>query len=267
MKRIKIFIKRIIPKKYHSKILFLYNYLQSLFLFGFKYKCIFCKGHFRRLLPFGLKNDIAINLIGGGYRYTLCPRCYSTDRERLVYWYITKKSNILNLSKNIRLLHFAPEKNLQKILKSSSYIEYISGDLNPSTDCDIRLDITDMNFEDNFFNVIICSHVLEHIVDDRKAMYELFRVLKLEGFAILQVPILKNTKETYEDFTITSPEERERYFGQKDHVRIYGQDYKRRLESIGFKVELSDIKSDLNIKEIKKYGLNREEILYVCRKL
>ena len=267
MKRIKIFIKRIIPKKYHSKILFLYNYLHSLFLFSFKYKCIFCNGHFRRLLPIGLKNDIAINLIGGGYRYALCPRCYSTDRERLVYWYINKKSNILNSSKNIRLLHVAPEKNLQKMLKSFSHIEYISGDLNPLMNCDIRLDITDMNFEDNFFDVIICSHVLEHIQDDRKVMHELFRVLRPEGFAILQVPISKNAKETFEDFTITSPEGRERYFGQKDHVRIYGKDYKKRLESVGFKLDLYNIKKDLNIKEIKKFGLNREEILYVCRKL
>ena len=98
-------------------------------------------------------------------------------------------------------------------------------------------------------------------------MYKLFRVLNLEGFAILQVPILKNTKETYEDFTITSPEEREKYFGQKDHVRIYGQDYNKRLESVGFKVDLFNIKMFLGIKEIKKYGLNEDEILYMCRKL
>ena len=266
MKKIKIFIKKIILRQYHSKILFLYNYLRFLFLFDFKYKCIFCKGHFRRLLRIGLKNDVAINLIGGGYRYALCPRCYSTDRERLVYWYITKKSNILNSSKNIRLLHVAPEKNLQKMLKSFSHIEYISGDLNPSTNFNIRVDITYMNFEDNFFDVIICNHVLEHIKDDQKAMSELFRVLKPKGLAILQAPISKALKETYEDFTITNPEEREKYFGQKDHVRIYAKDYKQRLESAGFKVELYDIKHDLSIKEIEHLGINKEEILYVCHK-
>lgn len=81
-----------------------------------------------------------------------------------------------------------------------------------------------MNFEDNFFDVIICSHVLEHIKDDRKAIHELFRVLKQKGIAFLQVPISKKAKDTFEDFTITSPKEREKYFGQKDHVRIYGQD-------------------------------------------
>ena len=205
--------------------------------------------------------------MGGGHRYTLCPRCHSLDRERLVYRFIVNKTTILYSQKIIKLLHIAPEKNLQNILKSSSHIEYISGDLNPLMGCDIRLDITDMNFEDNFFDVIICSHVLEHIIDDRKAMSELFRVLKPEGFAILQVPISKKAKETFEDFSITTPKGREKYFGQKDHVRIYSQDYQRRLESIGFKVELYDIKKELNIKEIKKFGLNREEILYVCRKL
>lgn len=76
----------------------------------------------------------------------------------------------------------------------------------------------------------------------------------------------KNTKETFEDFSITSPDERERYFGQKDHVRIYGKDYKKRLEDVGFKVKLYDIKSDLSIQDIKKYGLNEEEILYLGKK-
>jgi len=103
----------------------------------------------------------------------------------LVYRHIINKTKILNSSKNIRLLHVAPERNLQKIIKSFSNIKYISGDLNPLMNCNIRLDITDMNFEDNFFDVIICSYVLEHFLNDRKAMSELLRVLKPKGFAIL----------------------------------------------------------------------------------
>jgi hypothetical protein len=70
----------------------------------------------------------------------------------LVYWYIVNKTNILYSQKIIKLLHIAPEKNLQKILKSFSHIKYAGGDLNPLMDCDIRLDITDMNFEDFFMN-------------------------------------------------------------------------------------------------------------------
>jgi len=94
-----------------------------------------------------------MNLIGGGYRYSLCPRRYSIDRERLIYWYIVNKTNILNSDKTINLLHIAPEKNLQKILNYFSHIEYISEDLNLIINCDIRIDITDMNFEDNFFDM------------------------------------------------------------------------------------------------------------------
>ena len=97
-------------------------------------------------------------------------------------------------------------------------------------------------------------------------MNELFRILKPGGEAILQVPISKYNKKTFEDFSIVLPEEREKYFGQKDHVRIYGKDYKKRLEDVGFKVNLYDIKSDLSIKDVKKYGLNEEEILYVYYK-
>ena len=95
----------------------------------------------------------------------------------------------------------------------------------------------------------------------------MFRVLRPKGFAILQAPISKNAKENFEDFSIILPEERKKYFGQKDHVRIYGKDYKKRLESVGFKLDLYNIKKDLSIKEIKKFGSNEEEILYVCRKL
>jgi len=151
------------------------------------------------------------------------------------------------------------------VLKTFSKTKYISGDLNPLK-AEKVIDVTNIQFHDNYFDFIICNHLLEHIQDDRKAMRELFRVLRPKGFAILQVPISKYNKETFEDFSITSPEERKKYFGQKDHVRIYGKDYKERLESVGFKVNLYDIKNDLSIKDIKKYGLNEEEILYIGKR-
>lgn len=265
MRIIKILIKTIVPKQYHSKMSSLYYYLKSLYFFGFRYKCNICNGNFRRFLPVGLKNNIALSLIGGGYRYTLCPRCHSIDRERLIYWYIVHKTNILHSQKSIKLLHIAPERNLQKIFKINNKIKYINGDINPMV-ADRKIDITDINFENDCFDFIICNHVLEHIQDDRKAMTELFRVLKTDGFAILHVPISKNAKETFEDFSITTPEGKEKYFGQIDHVRIYGKDFINRLEDVGFKVELYDIKKDLFIEDIRKYGLDREEFLYIGHK-
>jgi len=148
------------------------------------------------------------------------------------------------------------------MLRASSKNKYINSDLNPLV-ADRKIGITDIKFENSYFNFIICNHVLEHIVDDRKAMRELFRVLRPGGEAILQVPISKYNKETFEDFLIILSEEKERYFGQKGHVRIYGKDYKNRLEEAGFKVELYDIKKDLSVQDIKKYGLDEEEILYI----
>ena len=109
----------------------------------------------------------------------------------------------------IKLLHIAPEKNLQKVLKASTKIKYISGDLNPLV-ADRKIDITDINFEDDYFDFIICNHVLEHVQDDRKAISELFRVLKLRRGIILQVPIFRTMKEDFKDFSITNLEEIEK---------------------------------------------------------
>ena len=258
-------IKKIIPRAYYIKISSIYHYLRSLFYYGFKYQCIFCNGHFRKLLPFGSKKAISLSILGGGYRYALCPKCHSTDRERLIYWYIANKTNILNSQNSIKLLHIAPEKNLKKLFKNTNKIQYIDGDLNPLK-AENQMDISDINFEDNYFDFIICNHVLEHVKDDKKAMSELFRVLKQGGEAVLQVPISKYNMYTFEDFSITTPEEREKSFGQKDHVRIYGKNLPKILENIGFKVNLYDIKKDLNIRDIEKYGINKEEILYISKK-
>lgn len=262
MKNIKKVVKKIIPKKYLGDVRLLYNHFRALSYFGLKYQCNICNGHFREFLPMGINKKVTNDIVGGGYRFALCPRCRSTDRERLIYWYIIHKTNILNSSKSIKLLHIAPERNLQKVFRASSKMEYINGDLNPLIAEEV-IDITDINFENNYFDFIICNHVLEHVKDDKKATLELFRVLKPSGEAILQVPMFKTTIKTFEDFSIVLSEEREKYFGQKDHLRIYGKDYKEKLESAGFKVKLFDVKNYLENKDITKHGINSEEILYI----
>jgi len=123
------------------------------------------------------------------------------------------------------------------------------------------MNVLNIPFEDDYFDLIICNHLLEHVPEDISAMKELYRVLKKPGKAILQVPISKKLDITYEDFSITDPKQREASFGQFDHVRIYGQDYKDRLESAGFKVERINI-SD----EFMKYGIAKEEDIFIGRK-
>lgn len=129
----------------------------------------------------------------------------------------------------------------------------------------VQVDITGIPFEEDSFDVIICNHVLEHIEQDRKAMQELFRVLKPGGWAMLQVP-LDGRIVTYEDHTIVQPEERERFFGQHDHVRRYGLDYKEKLEKVGFEVKVDQFVKEFSPEQIYRYGLKANEDLYVCSK-
>lgn len=130
-----------------------------------------------------------------------------------------------------------------------------------------KIDITDIPYADNTFDVIICSHVLEHIPEDRKAMLELFRVLKKGGWAILQVPLDSTRNVTFEDPNITNPKEREKYFGLRDHVRIYGLDYKNKLELAGFRVKVDKYAESLGTQIIEKFGLLKDEDIYFCEKI
>jgi SAM-dependent methyltransferase len=244
-----------------------YLYITSFLYAGDKYECPLCQGHFSKFLPMGL--DVPVieekQIIGGGYKLnSMCPRCYSSERERLVYLYIIENSQAF-FSSNIKLLHIAPERNLSKKLKSQLNIDYTSADL-VSPLVDIKMDITDIEQPDETYDVIICNHVLEHILDDAKAMGELFRVLKKGGIAILQVPISYTIGATYEDTTVTSSEDRELVFGQDDHVRIYGKDYFSRLESAGFSVAARSYTEAGKLQDILKYGLDEEEKIFVCSK-
>lgn len=252
----------IFPEKFYKLLLKLYVKYK---FFGLKYKCPFCNGHYRLMFSAGFDYPIfkTRKIVGAGLRDNIrCPYCNSSTRERLIYLYL-KKFNIIN--KKLTILHVAPEKNLQKILKSKKNISHISIDI-ASVLADKKMDICNLTFADNMFNLVICSHVLEHVADDKKAMYEFYRVLKPNGFAILQVPIAPDLEKTIEDPSENNPEERIRLFGQDDHVRLYGRDYVDRLTSCGFKVVKYNFVKENGLKIAKKYALDLEEDLYVCFK-
>jgi SAM-dependent methyltransferase len=161
------------------------------------------------------------------------------------------------------MLHLAPETQLSRLFEKASGIDYVSADLD-SPEAMVKMDIMNIHYPNGIFDVIYCSHVLEHVVDDRKAMGELFRVLKAGGWAILQVPIFVGP--TFEDPTVTAPEERERLFGQHDHVRRYGMDYKDRLAEAGFSVSVDGFVRELDDRAAARFGLMRSEDIYLCRK-
>lgn len=237
--------------------------------FGLKHRCPMCKSHIKTLLPFGYHFPVLAekNVIGGGYRLNAkCPVCYSMDRERLIYLYLQHKTSLFKTKTN--LLHVAPERPLSSIIKQHSHIAYLTADL-ASNEVMVRMDITNINYPENHFDALICNHVLEHIIDDKKAMRELYRVLKPNGWGILQVPISRTLAITYEDAFIVTPEERENHFGQSDHVRIYAYDYVDRLKEAGFQVEeFNWWMDDKNFcGTTNKFGLLPQETLFCVRKL
>ncbi|MGO1752671.1 MAG: methyltransferase domain-containing protein, partial [Psychroflexus sp.] len=127
--------------------------------------------------------------------------------------------------------------------------------------------ICDLPFDENSYDFILCNHVLEHIPDDTKAMQELYRVLKPGGIAILQIPIDSSREVTFEDNSITDKDERTRIFGQYDHVRVYGIDYYKKLEKLGFTVKQIAYAENMTDEEIERYRINKNEVIPVCIKV
>ena len=164
-----------------------------------------------------------------------CPRCGSLERHRLAWLYLTHRTDLFDRRPK-RVLHIAPEQCFEGKLKARLGDGYLTADmLNPHVM--ERMDITRISYPDETFDVVYCSHVLEHVPDDRQALRELRRVLKRTGWAILLVPITAD--RTFEDPTIVSPSDRLRVFGQEDHVRRYGPDYVDRLREAGFAVNVT----------------------------
>lgn len=210
---------------------------------------------YRKFLPYGYEKQ---------RKSVLSPGTLSLERHRLMWLYLQRETDFF--TSNLKVLHMAPEQSFYKRFRKLKNLDYTTCDLN-SPIADIKADIQNLPFEDNSFDVIFCNHVLEHVDDDKKALWELFRIMKPGGWGIFQVPIRYQLAKTFEDSTITDRKERIEKFGQYDHVRVYGMDYYDILESIGFKVEKVNLSEKLSAEEIRKYALEKNEILPVVRKV
>lgn len=228
--------------------------LISFYLKGTTYTDPIDNKSFRKFLPYGY---------GVQRLNALSPSTFSLERHRLLWLYLKNETDFFTSAKKV--LHIAPEQCFLKQFKAQGNLNYITADLN-SPIADVKADICNLPFKENTFDVILCNHVLEHIENDKKAMSELFRVLKPGGMGVFQVPQDLNREKTYEDLTITSPKERAKHFGQYDHVRIYGRDYFDKLRAVGFIVREIDYSNTLPNNLIKKYCLVKGEILPVCIK-
>lgn len=192
-----------------------------------------------------------------------CVRCGSLERHRMVWLYLERKTNLLDGSPK-RMLHVAPESCFKRRLRKHLGRGYLTGDLKEEKAM-VRMDVMSIQYPDESFDVVYCSHVLEHVPDDRRAMREFHRVLRPDGWAILLVPITR--EKTLEDPSVTDPGERLRLFGQADHVRRYGPDYVDRLREAGFEVTVREASDFLGPEEIVRMGITNAagEIFFCTR--
>ena len=194
-----------------------------------------------------------------------CPSCDASDRERLYALYFDRVFAAHDPARRCRLLEFAPSFGLSRKLKRMPFIDYRSADLYRNN-VDDRIDITNMRpYADGAFDVVLCSHVLEHVPDDRRAMRELHRILRADGFAIVMVPLVHGVDETNEDPAIDTPALRWKYFGSDDHVRQYGRrDFADRLAAAGFAVERLGI-GFFGEDTFRRAGIAADSVLYIIR--
>ena len=229
--------------------------------------CVICGRKVGKFYPAGISEEIFTrhHIIGGGLRDNCtCPYCGSSDRERWQYYVLANYTKITSAS-GIRVLHFAPEKANAQLIKSNHECSYITADIVPGR-ADYTANMTNLyQFEDSSFDYVIANHVLEHILDEAKAFAELKRILKHDGTLIISFPVCTDIP-TCEDNTITTDEGRLKAFGQSDHVRLYGTDFKERIGRYGLNVKVYSPESELTNEEITRYGFIHDDVSIFCTK-
>ncbi len=215
-------------------------------------ECPVCKSHFSKFLPYGRNTR----------PNALCPNCLALERHRLMWLYLKEETDFFTAK--LKVLHIAPEHCFIDRFEDLKNLDYITADIE-SPLAKVKMDVHQIPFPDNTFDVIFCNHVLEHVADDLKACAEFNRVLKPNGWGILQSPVY-NLQKTLEDDSITDPSEREKLFGQRDHVRKFGNDYAARLRKSGLNIEENQFVKNISKELVTQYALAPDEILFICKK-
>jgi SAM-dependent methyltransferase len=252
MKRLISIVIRFVPRKYLQLVSGVGLKVLGFFYSGDKVECPICDHHYRTFLPYGRINPRP---------NALCPNCQSLERHRLIWLYLTNRTDFFKRKQ--RILHVAPEACFMKRFEAMHGEDYITADIE-SPLAKVKMDIHNIPFPDGSFDVVLCNHVLEHVANDIKAMSEIARVLKGGGYSILQVPFFSPVPNTtIEDASILDPREREKAFGQDDHVRKFGKDYPKRIARAGLTPVASTFSNELPASDVEKYGLAAGEILYI----
>ena len=222
-------------------------------------ECPLCGCQRRKFIPYGYVKP---------RENALCPNCLSLERHRLLWLWLLRESDIGRGAMALpRLLHIAPEVALMRKFRKMYAREkerYVTADLE-SPLADMHFDVQEIPIEDGAFDCVICNHIMEHVEDDRKALREIYRILRRGGWGVILSPVELEREKTFEDDTITDREERTRIFGQYDHRRIYGRDYTERLQEAGFEVYDIPYKEAFTAAEQQRYALC-DDHLYIVRK-
>ncbi len=253
----KKYIRTLVPPRWRPAVKHTIGGLQARLHKGNNVECPCCQTTF----------DAFLTEKRTGRPNAVCPRCQLCERHRLLGLFLEKETDFFQ--KQADVLHLAPEYPFLTRFKKLPHLNYTTADYNLPW-VDVKLDVTDIQFEDNSYDVIICYHVLEHVPEDRKGLQELYRILRPGGWAIIQVPVDEQRESTLEDPSITTPEARTKVYGHWDHKRLYGRDFKDRLEEAGFQVEINPFAQHLAREKgqdiIRRFGLLEDELLYLSRK-
>jgi SAM-dependent methyltransferase len=250
------FLLRTIPRPVLIKLSLVFSKVAPLLYYGNRYEDPISGKTYRKFLPYGYGGRAKRDNV-------LCPGSLSLERHRLLWLYLQQRTDFFTTPH--KLLHIAPEQCFYRLFKKQRNLQYTTGDYN-SPIADVHFDLHKAPFDDNSFDIILCNHVLEHVEDAGQCMRELFRMMKPGGWGIFQVPLDVNRQTTYEDKSITDPDEREKHFWQKDHVRLFGLDYRDKLAAAGFKVTVDDFINTFTPELIDRYRLPPGEMIYLCRK-
>ncbi len=226
MKKIFKFLLNTLPRPLLIRLSYVFKFFAPVLYKGNNVECPVCEKSFRKFLAYGYGESHRENV--------LCPHDLTLERHRVMWLFLKLKTDFFS-KPNLKVMHIAPEQCFNDLFKKQKNLDYTTGDL-LSPIADLHFDLHDIPLEDNQYEVVFCNHVMEHVKDDLQCMKELYRIMKPGGWGIMQVPIDSNRNETYEDWSITSPKEREKHFWQYDHVRLYGLNYPKRLEEAGFKL-------------------------------
>lgn len=260
-------LKNIYRKYFKKKVLAARRIKNTTFNIGNAKQCYVCKKTFHHFGKFrsgsqGVSDYLKhLQVVGSDADNFMCHFCGSNDRTRHLFMFFDKLS-LWEKFKGATIIHIAPEKTLSDKIKSLSPGKYIMGDLLHTNEEHQRIDITDLQFEDESTDILICNHVLEHVPDYQKALSEIHRVLRPNGFAILQTPYSKLLSRHFEEENINTDALRLFFYAQEDHVRFFSEkEFFNDLIRAGFELRLAKHSDLFSEKETAYYGVNKVEDL------